>query len=69
MPLQSVSQTEVRDEFSLIPASDPVEKESIMARAFYGISFGGNLALEQNALLEHNNLDAVQFLEKTHLLN
>ena len=69
MPLQSVSQFEVRDEFSLIPASDPVEKESITARAFYRISLGGNLALEQNALLEHDDLDAVRFVRIAHLLN
>ena len=69
MPLQSVSQFEVRDEFSLIPASDPVEEESIVARAFYGIPLGSELAFEQDAFLEHDDLDAVRFVHIAHLLN
>ena len=69
MPLQRVSQAEVRDEFPLIPASDPVEEKSIGARAFYGIPLGGELAFEQDALLEHDDLDAVQFVSIAHLLN
>ena len=69
MPLQSVSQAEVRDEFSLIPASDPVEKESIVARAFYGIPLGSELAFEQDAFLKHDDLDAVRFVRIAHLLN
>ena len=68
MPPQRVSQTEVRDEFPLIPASDSVEKESIVARVC-GIPFSGELAIEKNAFLEHDDLDAVQFAGIAHLIN
>ena len=46
MPPQRVSQAEVRDEIPLIPASDSVEKQSIVARVFCGIPFSGELAIE-----------------------
>jgi hypothetical protein len=69
MPPQRVSQTEVRNEFPLIPASDSVEKQSIIARVFYGIPFRGELAIEQNAFLEHDDLDAVRFAGIAHLFN
>ena len=69
MPLQSVSPAEVRDELPLIPVSDPVEKESIVARAFYGIPLGSELAFEQNTFLKHDDLDAVRFVRIAHLLN
>jgi hypothetical protein len=69
MPPQHVSQTEVRDEFPLIPASDSVEKESIVARVFCGIPFSGELAIEKNAFLEHDDLDAVRFAGIAHLFN
>ena len=59
MPPQRVSQTEVRDEFPLIPASDSVEKQSIAARVLCGIPFSGELAIEEYAFLEHDDLDAV----------
>jgi hypothetical protein len=64
-----VSQTEVRDEFPLIPASDSVEKQSIIARVFCRIPFSGKLAIEQNTFLEHDNLDAVRFAGIAHLFN
>ena len=69
MPFQRFSQTEVRDEFPLIPASDSVEKKSIVARVFCWIPFRGELAVEQNAFLEHDDLDAVRFAGIAHLFN
>ena len=78
MPPQRFSQTEVRDKFPLIPASDSVEKESstvraartvLVARVFCGIPFSGELAIEQNAFLEYDDLDAVQFSGIAHLFD
>ena len=69
MPPQRVSQTDVRDEFPLIPASDSVEKKSIAARVFWEIPFRGELAIEQNTFLEHDDLDAVRFAGIDHLFN
>ena len=69
MPPQHVSQTEVRDEFPLIPASDSVEKKSIVARVFCRIPFSGKLAIEQNTFLEHDDLDTVRFAGIAHLFN
>ena len=69
MPPQRVSQSEVCDEFPLIPASDSVEKESIVARVFCRIPFSGELAIEKNTFLEHDDLDAVRFAGIAHLFN